>query len=116
SLYVFYISEVPFKYCETRFGLEKDRYGFADMPTTFGQPGEDDPSVYRSDLSHLRGMGRVWVLISHPRALGGIDEEQLFPTILNQWGKQLDRFDAFNADAMLYDMGRLFPLKLARQP
>jgi uncharacterized membrane protein len=106
SLYIFYISEVPFRYCENCFGLEKDRYGLADMPVIFGQSGERDPSIYRSDLARLRGKGRVWVLITHPRALGGIDEEQLFPEILDQWGRQLDRVDAFNADAMLYDMGK----------
>jgi hypothetical protein len=104
SLYVFYISEVPYRYCENRFGLEKDRYGLADMPVIFGQPGESDPSIYRADLARLRGKGRVWVLITHPRALGGIDEEQLFPAILSQWGKQLDRVDAFNATAMLYEL------------
>jgi len=104
-LYVFYISEVPFRYYENRFGLTPDRFGLADMPTTFGQTGERDPSLYRADLGRLRGKGRVWVLITHPRALGGIDEEQLFPQILGQWGKPIDHAQAFNASATLYDMG-----------
>lgn len=105
ALYVFYISEVPFRYYEDRFGLSGDRFGLAAMPTIFGEPGESDPSVYRSDLSRLRGRRRVWVLITHPRALGGIDEEQLFSQILSQWGKPMDHIEAFNASATLYDMG-----------
>jgi hypothetical protein len=106
SLYVFYISEAPFRYYENRFGLTPDRFGLANMPTIFGEPGEKDPSIYRTDLARLRGKGRVWVLITHPRALGGIDEEQLFPQILNQWGKPIDHVQACNASATLYDMGK----------
>jgi uncharacterized membrane protein len=105
SLYVFHMSEVPFHYYEDRFGRSPNRFGLDGMPTTFGQPGEQDPSLYRADLARLRGKGRVWVLITHPRALGGIDEEQLFPAILNQWGRPLDHIQAFNASATLYDMG-----------
>ena len=103
-LYVFHISEIPFRYYEDRFGLEKDRMGLADMPWIFGEPCGNDASIYRADLARLRGKGRVWILMSHPRALGGIDEEQLFPAILDQWGKQVDRVTAFNARAMLYEM------------
>ena len=40
--------------------------GLADMTWIFGQPG-DATSVYRTDLAQLRGKGRVWVLITHPR-------------------------------------------------
>jgi hypothetical protein len=105
SLYVFYISEVPFHYYADRFGLSPDRMGLADMPTIIGQSGERDPSLYRADLARLRGKGRVWVLITHPRALGGVDEEQLFPAILDRWGKPIDHVQAFNASATLYDMG-----------
>jgi hypothetical protein len=104
-LYVLYISEEPFRYYKNRFGMTPDRFGLADMPTIFGEPGEKDPSIYRTDLARLRGKGRVWVLITHPRALGGIDEEQLFPQILGQWGKPIDHVQAFNASATLYDMG-----------
>jgi hypothetical protein len=104
-LYVFYISEAPFRYYENRFGLTPDRFGLANMPTIFGEPGERDPSTYRTDLARLRGRGRVWVLITHPRALGGIDEEQLFPQILGQWGKPIGHVQAFNASATLYEMG-----------
>jgi len=103
-LYVFHPSEVPFRYYENRFGLEKDRYGLADMRWIIGEPGENDPSIYRSDLARLRGKGRVWVLITHPRALGGIDEEQLFPAILNNWGEQMDQIRAFNALGLMYEM------------
>lgn len=106
TLYVFYISEVPFRYYENRFGLSPDRFGLMDMPTIFGKPRGADTSTYRSDLARLRGSGRVWVLITHPHALGGIDEEQLFPQILGQWGKLMDHIQAFNASAMLYDMGK----------
>lgn len=105
SLYVFYISEVPFHYYADRFGLEPNRMGLGDMPAIIGRPGDRDPSIYRADLARLRGRGRVWVLISHPRALGGVDEEQLFPQILSQWGRPLDHVQAFNASATLYDMG-----------
>lgn len=105
SLYVFYISEVPFHYYIDRFGLEPDRMGLGDMPKIIGRSGERDPSIYRADLARLRGRGRVWVLISHPRALGGVDEEQLFPAILNRWGRPLDHVQAFNASATLYDVG-----------
>jgi uncharacterized membrane protein len=104
KLYIFYISDVPFRYYQNRFGLEKDRLGLADMPLILGQPGDRDPSLYRTDLARLRGQGRVWVLITHPRALGGVDEEQLFPAILDSWGKQRDQVKAFNATAMLYEM------------
>ncbi|HEY2584405.1 MAG TPA: glycosyltransferase family 39 protein [Tepidisphaeraceae bacterium] len=105
SLYAFYISKVPFHYYADRFGLSPNRMGLADMRTIIGQPGDRDPSLYRADLARLRGKGRVWVLITHPRALGGIDEEQLFSAILDQWGKPLDHVQAFNSSATLYDMG-----------
>lgn len=78
------MSEAPFHYYEDRFGLEKDRYGLADMHWLLGKSGESDPSIYRTDLAQLRGEGRVWILITHPRAMGGIDEEKLFPAILDQ--------------------------------
>ena len=104
-LYVFCMSEVPFRYYADRFGLFPNRFGLTDMPALIGRPCQQDPSLYRADLSRLRGQGRVWVLISHPAALGGIDEEKLFPQILEQWGKPLDHVQAFNASATLYDMG-----------
>lgn len=103
-LYVFHMSEVPFNYYKNRFGGGADVYGLEGMPTILGEAGERDPSIYAGDLARLRGKGRVWVLITHPRALGGIDEEQLFPEILDRFGKQLDRVGAFNACALLYDM------------
>jgi len=103
-LYLFHISEIPFRYYQDRFGLEENRGGLADMTWIFGQSGDSDVSVYRADLARLRGKGRVWVLITHPRAVGGIDEEQLFPAILDQWGRQIDRVNAFNACAILYEM------------
>ena len=106
TLYIFYISEVPFRYYENRFGLTPDRFGLADMPTIFGEPGQADPSLYRTDLFRLRGRGRVWVLITHPRALGGPDEEQIFPRILDEWGKAIDHIQAFNASATLYEMDK----------
>lgn len=106
TLYVFYISQVPFRYYESRFGLTPDRFGLADMPTIYGEPGEADPSLYRTDLSRLRGRGRVWVLVSHPRALGGPDEEKIFPQILNEWGKAIDHIQAFHASATLYEMNK----------
>lgn len=104
-LYVFCMSEAPFHYYADRFGLSPNRFGLKDMPTVIGRPCQQDPSLYRADLARLRGHGRVWVLITHPAALGGIDEEKLFPQILEQWGKPLGHVQAFNASATLYDMG-----------
>lgn len=104
SLYIFYISDVPFRYYENRFGLEQNRFGLDNMNTIVEDPGEADAARYRADLARLKGRGRVWILITHPAALGGIDETQVFPAILDQWGRRLDRFDAFNATAMLYDI------------
>jgi hypothetical protein len=105
-LYVFYISDVPFRYYRDRFGLTTDRSGLSDMTTLVGKPGAADPAQYRADLSQLRGRGRVWVLITHPRALGGPDEEQIFPQILKRWGREIDHVQAFNASATLYDLDR----------
>jgi 4-amino-4-deoxy-L-arabinose transferase-like glycosyltransferase len=104
TLYIFCMSEVPFHYYEDRFGLEKNRYGLDDMHIIFGKSGDPDPSIYRTDLAQLRGRGRVWVLITHPRAMAGIDEEKLFPEILKRRGTQTDHAAAFHASVTLYEM------------
>jgi hypothetical protein len=106
SLYVFYLSQAPLRYYHDRFGLGEDRFGLSQMQWVVGESPQHDQSKPYTDLARLKGKGRVWVLITHPRALGGIDEWQLYPAILVKWGRQLDQHIETDAGVFLYEMGR----------
>ena len=104
AVYVFHWSEVPFRYHRDRFGVGPDSFGLADAAVVFGRRVEPTAPALADDLARLRGRGRVWVVLTHTRSLGGPDEGAIVPLILDRWGTRLDEFSAKGARVMLYDL------------
>ena len=103
-IYVFHLSEVPFRYYRDRFGLGPDRFGISDVEWVAGKRIESTEPAFEDDLSRLRGRERVWVLLTHMRALGGPDEGAIVPRVLDCWGTRIDDQAARGARVMLYDL------------
>lgn len=104
TVYVFHLSDVPFRFYRHRFGLGHDRFGLADVEPVFGRKVESTEDALSADLARVRGRPRVWVLLTHTAALGGPDETAIVSAILDRWGTRLDAYSARGALVLLYDL------------
>lgn len=64
--------------------------------------GRGDRSAYKRDLAPLRGKGRTWIVFSHVRRSGGVDEEALILGVLDEFGVRLAERRETGASAYLY--------------
>ena len=103
-LYVWNISQVPFRYYRDRFGLGPDRFGIAGMNWIPGAAVEPTATAYAREFEQFRGRGRVWVLLTHWAALGGPDERATVLPVLDRMGTRLDTREAKGAMVILYDL------------
>jgi hypothetical protein len=103
-LYVWNISQVPFRYYRDRFGLGPDRFGIAGMNWIPGAAVEPTASAYQEEFERLRGRGRVWVLLTHWAALDGPDERAIILSELDRLGTRLETHEAKGAMIILYDL------------
>jgi hypothetical protein len=103
-LYVGHISQVPFGYYRDRYGLGPDRFDLSRMEWVAGARVDPTERAYADELARLAGSGRVWVLLTHMGALGGPDEGQIVPAVLDRMGKRLDDVSARGARLLLYDL------------
>jgi hypothetical protein len=105
-LYLYYASEIPFKYYSERHLIEP-------MDVVVGRYSREDWRLFKQDLDNLRGKRRVWIFFSHVYPLttenqvsdSGFDEERLFLDYLAGIGKRLDGIRAVGASAYLFDLG-----------
>ncbi len=96
-LYLYNPSSFAFQYYNERDALK-------GLTVVLGQDSTSNWNADAADLSRLRGHRRVWILFSHVRSTGGVNEEALFLYLLNQMGKQDASFQAPGAAAYLYDL------------
>lgn len=108
-IYVFNISGAPYRYYRDRYGLGPDRFGLADTEWILGNQVAPTEAALATDLARLRGRPRVWVLLTHMKALDGPDEAPIVQGILNGWGTRLSDSAAKGARVMLYDLRRAGP-------
>jgi hypothetical protein len=103
-LYCQRLSDIPLRYYTDRFGAGDDAYGLASMPKIVGQDDYTEADAM-ADLAPLKRVhGGVWLLITHPAALGGLDERVIFPKILGRWGRQIIRVEATNTALFRFEM------------
>jgi hypothetical protein len=98
AVYVYYGASPAFEYYAARFGIPRSEY-------RLGRCERGDWRRYLDEIDALRGQRRVWFVISHPFAKGGIREQALFMDYFAALGRQLDSVSKIGAELRLYDLG-----------
>lgn len=100
-VYVYYHQRESFLYYAESFGYKEGEYIIGIDPRN--ERKRLIKELYRGDLDQLRGYGRAWVMFSHVRAPGGVNEEDAFVAYLDTIGEQLGAHKSHGASAYLYD-------------
>jgi hypothetical protein len=95
SMYVFHMSDVPFRYYRQRLGL-------SGLNVILGGNFRPSEEAFAKDFEPLKGRGRVWVLITHIGALGGIDETPMIRAALDRMGERMGEHSARGAIVLRY--------------
>jgi len=93
-IYVYYASELPFKYYAQMFKISSDQY-------VKGRSTQDWEEI-RLDLEQYQGKQRIWFLYSHPRG----DDLKVHQYMLKQMGEEIQSFRAAGALTLLYDLSQ----------
>ncbi|HEY7913733.1 MAG TPA: glycosyltransferase family 39 protein [Blastocatellia bacterium] len=102
TLYVYYHQRESFLYYAGKYGYKEGEYIIGIDPRN--EKKRLIKEQYRADLDQLRGRGRVWVMFSHVRSPGGVNEEEAFVGYLDSIGKQLHYHKSHGASVYLYDL------------
>lgn len=101
-VYVFHSAETGFKYYSPLYGLDQGQIiiGLNATQKKIALQG------FLDDVNELKGNRRVWFVFSDITDCGGCtgDKQAFYVNYLDQFGTQLDRFSAQNANAYLYDL------------
>ncbi len=103
AVYVYYHQRESFLYYAKGHGYGEGEYVIGIDPRN--EKKRLIKELYRTDLDQLRGKSRVWVMFSHVRSPGGVNEEDAFVAYLDSIGKQLSYHKSHGASAYLYDLG-----------
>ena len=98
STYIYYGGKHAFNYYK-----ETGRVAFSNTPALYGQSHLDDWSGYAKELRDVKG--HVWILFSHVYPFDGSrGEERTMVKELQQRGRILRTFEAYNSAAYLMDL------------
>jgi Predicted membrane protein len=98
AVYVYYGATPAFEYYAARYDIPRSEY-------RLGRCERGDWRRYLDEIDALRGRRRVWFVLSHPFAKGGIREEALFMDYFSALGSRLDSVSTIGAELRLYDLG-----------
>lgn len=96
-LYLYYASELPFKYYIYNLNIKNIKYKVGTGRTT-------DTNQYINDLDGMKNNPRVWFLFSHVANINSVNEEYFFVNYLNRIGRKSDSSFAEGASIYLYDL------------
>jgi 4-amino-4-deoxy-L-arabinose transferase-like glycosyltransferase len=97
TLYVYWLSRVPYRYYAGRLGMTEWFVA--------GEKLNDDPARIISEIEPLLGKGRVWFLFSGKWRKQGKTETEDFVEYLAEHFRELDRKEETGAVTVLYDLG-----------
>jgi len=103
-VYVYQRAEYQFKYYAEKYGYRQGDYvmGIDDLDEYDGKGmSEQEWERYRHDFDKLRGISRVWIILSHITHVP--TEQQRILSYLNSIGQKIDSFIAPGSFAYLYD-------------
>ena len=102
AVYVYSDSRIAFDYYA--------RTTFAGTPlrhVTYGGSFHAEPARYIDDIEQFRGRPRVWVVFSRTWTAEAIDERHFILMTLRRRWRELERFEARNAGAYLFDFSTM---------
>ena len=103
QLYCPRLTGIAMDYYLDRFGKSGDLLGLGDAERTVAPTDAASPADLKSELSRLRGRGRVWIVVTHARAIPGFDQDAQTRDICAAWGTCLAQDHAKNASVYLFD-------------
>jgi len=101
-IYVYHHQLESYLYYAPRYGLDSAESVIGTDARTDWK--NDENEFYKRELDRLKGRTRVWVLFSHVRSQGGVNEERYMVKYLNTIGRELDRFKKGAASVYLFDL------------
>ncbi len=110
-IFLYPSARAAFTFYAPRYGLSGvDTLTCGDIPMRGFTQGWTETHSWESlgeEVAKLKGKGRVWVILSHIKTDGGVDEEQLFRFFLDQHARRLDKVGSLETGSIgyLYDFG-----------
>jgi 4-amino-4-deoxy-L-arabinose transferase-like glycosyltransferase len=102
-LYVYYHQRESFLYYAEMYGLKEGDYIIGIDPRN--EKKRLIKERYQADLDQLRGHRNVWIMFSHVRSPGGVNEEEAFVNYLDTIGRREEYHKSHGASAYRYDLG-----------
>jgi hypothetical protein len=97
TIYVYYAAVKAYRYYVEQFDC-------AEYDYVVSVESQHNWNNYYKDIKQLKGNKRIWVLFSHVIKWYGADEEELFLSYLDVFGRRIDEFKASGASIYLYDL------------